>query len=358
MANIIDKVFDASMGILKATFLGNPNLFSTADLNRQIDMAKYQMDSTERRIGYESDLNIIAKRNSDNGKIDCTFSGSYIIFSGCKLQITSGSVSVNVADTLYVIGTYSKQLITYTNDTAEHKISGASFADGTSMAAANHVVAKSLTISVETTTNLLNVETDSVGHLLIGKIKVTSTGVFVYKNYLSKNDSMAFREPSIGSLPGTNSLGIGSTYDEAFAYTKDRLDWINYIRKFDTDWTGNDNLKWKLLNGNLYLKVSGLVQAIQNRKAPAAFINLTEFTLQGFPEELRDTIATIVGDTFVNVKNETLFYPDPTAIINWDIKLTFPQLQLRAYMLWRFSVSGSSYSTSTPVQDIVCIPLI
>ena len=58
MANIIEKAFDASKNIVRTIFLGKPNLFTTSDLNRQIEAFKYQMDSIENRLGAESDMEI------------------------------------------------------------------------------------------------------------------------------------------------------------------------------------------------------------------------------------------------------------------------------------------------------------
>ena len=47
MSKIVDKVFDAGKKIIRSVFLGSPNLFTTSDLNRQIEAIKYQLDSLD-----------------------------------------------------------------------------------------------------------------------------------------------------------------------------------------------------------------------------------------------------------------------------------------------------------------------
>lgn len=142
MANIIEKAFDISKNIVRTIFLGKPNLFTTSDLNRQIEAFKYQMDSIENRLGAESDMEI--SFNHTGSRISCSVTkGTYFRVNGLNIPLPSTSEVFGVdADYgqevyFYVCGDFVRK--TYTNDPT-HEIAGAKFTDGTSMPAADQLV--------------------------------------------------------------------------------------------------------------------------------------------------------------------------------------------------------------------------
>lgn len=142
MANIIEKAFDVSKNIVRTIFLGKPNLFTTSDLNRQIQALKYQMDSIESRLGAESDMEI--DFSSTGTQTRCTITrGAYFRVNGLSIPLPNPSdvFSVDAAYGtecyFYVWGNFTRK--TYANDPT-HEIAGAKFSDGTSMPAADQLV--------------------------------------------------------------------------------------------------------------------------------------------------------------------------------------------------------------------------
>ena len=142
MANIIEKAFDVSKNIVRTIFLGRPNLFTTSDLNRQIQAFKYQMDSIENRLGAESDMEI--SFDSTGSQTRCkVMKGTYFRVNGLNIPLPNPSdvfgVDANHGTEcyFYVWGNFARK--TYTNDPT-HEIAGAKFSDGTSMPAADQLV--------------------------------------------------------------------------------------------------------------------------------------------------------------------------------------------------------------------------
>ena len=142
MANIIEKAFDVSKNIVRTIFLGRPNLFTTSDLNRQIQAFKYQMDSIENRLGAESDMEI--SFDSTGSQTRCkVMKGTYFRVNGLNIPLPNPSdvfgVNANYGTEcyFYVWGNFARK--TYTNDPT-HEIAGAKFSDGTSMPAADQLV--------------------------------------------------------------------------------------------------------------------------------------------------------------------------------------------------------------------------
>lgn len=142
MANIIEKAFDVSKNIVRTIFLGRPNLFTTSDLNRQIQAFKYQMDSIENRLGAESDMEI--SFDSTGSQTRCmVIKGTYFRVNGLNISLPNPSdvfgVDANHGTEcyFYVWGNFARK--TYTNDPT-HEIAGAKFSDGTSMPAADQLV--------------------------------------------------------------------------------------------------------------------------------------------------------------------------------------------------------------------------
>lgn len=142
MANIIEKAFDVSKNIVRTIFLGKPNLFTTSDLNRQIQAFKYQMDSIENRLGAESDMEI--DFDITDIQISCMVrKGTYFRVNGLNIPLPNPSDTF-VIDAehrqevyFYVWGNFTRK--TYANDPT-HEIAGAKFSDGTSLPAADQLV--------------------------------------------------------------------------------------------------------------------------------------------------------------------------------------------------------------------------
>ena len=142
MANIIEKAFDVSKNIVRTIFLGRPNLFTTSDLNRQIQAFKYQMDSIENRLGAESDMEI--SFDSTGSQTRCmVIKGTYFRVNGLSIPLPNPSdvfgvdAGYGTECYFYVWGNFARK--TYTNDPT-HEIAGAKFSDGTSMPAADQLV--------------------------------------------------------------------------------------------------------------------------------------------------------------------------------------------------------------------------
>ena len=138
MSSIKDKVYNASQKIIRAVFHGAPNLFTAPDINRQLDVFDHRFGMLEGFLPATSDMTFSVA----NGEAKMTY--SYLEVAGVRLYKGSSKTDV-ITDGFYnddhLIGLYVKRkLVTYANDGAAHRISGAVFVDGTSMAAADHYV--------------------------------------------------------------------------------------------------------------------------------------------------------------------------------------------------------------------------
>ena len=154
MAKILDKPFDATKKILRTIFLGKPNLFTTSDVNRQVEALKYQMDSIEDIIGVESDSPVACSWQGGD-KAVLYFLGTYVKAKGVyintgitvenypRVEILSSAIKTDSSNpkdyTFYFYLKADVKTVTYADDSS-HTISGAKFADGTAMAAANQLV--------------------------------------------------------------------------------------------------------------------------------------------------------------------------------------------------------------------------
>lgn len=152
MSKIISKPFNKSKRILRAIFQGSPNLFTTSDLNRQIESFERRLNDIETYLssGVTSDLQFTITESEGYA---LGYSLSYLELFGCVLhsgQEISGVLMEgdwNTADTKEVRLWYKTRRVTYSDDTT-HDISGVKFEDGTSKAAADHLVIDSWGIVV------------------------------------------------------------------------------------------------------------------------------------------------------------------------------------------------------------------
>ena len=142
MAQIVTKAFDATKKIIRSVFLGSPNLFTTSDVNRQIEAFKYQMDCNSELSGVISDLTLTAT-NLGYGGYEVIPTFSYLKAKGADFSDISKKAlhitGVAKGEVLYLYLVGSQTLVTY-NDDPTHEIAGASFDDDTSAASANQKV--------------------------------------------------------------------------------------------------------------------------------------------------------------------------------------------------------------------------
>ena len=143
MSSIVDKAFDATQKIMRTIFRGTPNLFTTPDLNRQIEAFDYRLKQLEWFRGIETDADLEYNRGA--GYYNIALVGTYIRLFGCML-VERSSRGTLAEINLYSLGDdweniflyVVPQVITYSDDPG-HTISGAKFQDGTSRAAADNI---------------------------------------------------------------------------------------------------------------------------------------------------------------------------------------------------------------------------
>lgn len=147
MSKIISKPFNKSKRILRAVFQGSPNLFTTSDLNRQIEAFSTRISDMETQMynGVITDLRLLLEATGDDCKV--TYNMSYLELFGCTLHSgsdISGNLIdlIKVGDTLPLFLWFTTSKIGYSED-ATHEISGVKFEDGTSKEAADHLVINS-----------------------------------------------------------------------------------------------------------------------------------------------------------------------------------------------------------------------
>lgn len=141
MSSIVDKAFDATQKIMRTIFRGTPNLFTTPDLNRQIEAFDYRLKRLEWFRGIETDM--VVSREVGAGYNNIVFTYSYIRVFGCTLYEGVQRSVYHSVYSGYPLGGYglyiNPGIVQYADDPS-HAISGAKFADGTSQPAADNLV--------------------------------------------------------------------------------------------------------------------------------------------------------------------------------------------------------------------------
>lgn len=140
MSRIIDKPFNPAQRIIRAIFKGSPNLFTTSDLNRQIEAFDYRLKQLERKVGVITDM-VFEWDSNDN----YVAKYSYLEYNGCILCAGTPTTFIigRSIDHFRALGLLiTEREIDYTGDST-HLISGVKFEDGTSRPAANHKVVQS-----------------------------------------------------------------------------------------------------------------------------------------------------------------------------------------------------------------------
>lgn len=213
MSSIIAKPFDVAKKIVRAVFLGAPNLTTTSDLNRQIEALKFQLDLLDDRLGqYKAgNLTLTASSGTDEGgpfvSIAIGQSGGvapWVIMKGARFEIPMGTTKIYTQGatekTYYVVIAAPITTVTYANDPT-HEISGAKFADDRSAAAANHLVYGTPTLSVVAQPASVNNRVGILAQIHRNTTAAGSVAVVVKKNYWTV-DSDTFRDPIIwNSVP-------------------------------------------------------------------------------------------------------------------------------------------------------------
>jgi hypothetical protein len=235
MSAILDKPFSAIQRIARTIFRGTPNLFTTSDLNRQIEALKYQLDRIESQdyAGFVENLSLAVLRSSSGtgntitATVSPVSSGKmYVTVRGCKFDL--GSASISVAKSAISNGQYaclilrvSSSTVTFADDPT-HEIAGAKFADNTAMAAADQVVYSEGELML-VGADSINPDTD-VAILAVIKAIPTSgapSGVFVLKNFTSENLGFLIKRELLRiedfNPTQTGTIQAGMRYDEALS---------------------------------------------------------------------------------------------------------------------------------------------
>lgn len=227
MANIIEKTFDVSKNIVRTIFLGRPNLFTTSDLNRQIEAFKYQMNSIENRLGAESDIEI--SFSSTGSRVSCSVTkGTYFRVNGLNIPLPSTSdvfgVDANYGTEcyFYVWGNFARK--TYTNDPT-HEIAGAKFSDGTSMPAADQLVLGEVHYAM--TDDLGDITRgDNEFSFLIAKMSVLNiSDKYIRLNYKPIGNSvMMDSSTTLENVdPISDNLAVGDTFTRALRKVRNAI---------------------------------------------------------------------------------------------------------------------------------------
>lgn len=253
MSKIVDKVFDAGKKIIRSVFLGFPNLFTTSDLNRQIEAIKYQLDSLDDKVGVYSDFKFSIQHG---GSLLLVRMGiSYVETKGCKFTPAPATLGINFTSTasaVYVQLLADKETVTYQMDTT-HDIAGAKFEDGTSSPAANQIIYKNEELK------LSHALTDDKGRLvaILGMFYLSNAGnVLWFPNFTAKNTPLAFRKSFVQDLDPSvkGNIRRGDSYDRAFSILENKLN--NRITSNWTSFGNNDTVRYLIKNGTLYIKVN------------------------------------------------------------------------------------------------------
>lgn len=292
MSAVMAKAFDAGKKIIKSIFKGYPNLITSADLNRQIEAVKYQLDQLDEKTGVVSDIEITHSLSA--GTLTVGYSLSYLRFKGCEFSPDATTLETNLtlsAPTAYLCLVAEKEVVTYDSDVT-HDIAGAKFVDGTSMPAANQEIYKNEQLIL---THALSNLDNFVGVIAVFTLSTLTRNVVMRPNIIKEKDSLSMSksgeivdfDPTIGGR-----VGNGRTYDEAFSILENRFsnvttDWTPLVKTDLGEETATE-VYFRLQNGVLYLNM------------PETNIKFTDFTdtnvikLGDFPRSIKHKIADAI----------------------------------------------------------------
>lgn len=261
MSKIVNKVFDAGKKIIRSVFLGSPNLFTTSDLNRQIEAIKYQLDSLDDKVGVYSDFDFTIQYGG--GLLLVRTGISYVETKGCKFTPAPVTLFISFTSTaspVYVQLLADKETVTYQMDDT-HDIAGAKFEDGTSSPAANQIIYKNEELK------LSYALTDDKGRLvaILGMFYLSDTGnVLWFPNFTAKNTPLAFRKSFVQDLDPSvkGNIQRGDSYDRAFSILENKSSILEnkLNNKITNNWTYfnnyNNSVQYLAKNGALYIKIN------------------------------------------------------------------------------------------------------
>ena len=143
MSAIKKKTYHPKNRIKRAVFKGAPSLFTTSDLNRQIEALQEQMTSLERRMGFPHTCTLSVEYK--DSKATLTLGGGKLRCFGGEFDVNNVSLEVTLASAeytgdLFIQGSLTEHLVDYGDLDNTSEISGAFFEDGTSKPAATHIV--------------------------------------------------------------------------------------------------------------------------------------------------------------------------------------------------------------------------
>lgn len=215
MSTILEKAFDASQKIIRTIFQGSPNLFTTSDVNRQVEAFKYQTDYVEKRtgvtcVGYTFSETAALSPDSPSDPahliLSVTIAGEtnhYVESKGCRFSPSMRTVTINLggissrSSIAYLCVTAVRKEVTFNDaqDNPNHEIAGARFgtiSNYTSKASANQLIYKNEQFE------LLDSLTNPTGREIVAVLyKYTWEGLTAYSkvsNIATGNDLIEARE--------------------------------------------------------------------------------------------------------------------------------------------------------------------
>lgn len=312
MSQIVSKAFDASKKIIRSIFKGSPNLFTSADLNRQIEAIKYQLDLLDDKTGFVSDMDLSSATLLSSGNLSVlrvTPTFTALKYKGCDFKPASKFLQINISFKPAYLALFAKTSeVTYETDSS-HEISGAKFADGTSQPAANQLVYTDEKLALIYADYTPNVAVD--GELLgvIAMFQRTSRGTLVVKkNYFTGvTDALSFRTENTVVSSDTNSVGQitpGTSYNQAINILQNRLNrlknnitsaWTSMIISSQGTYDVNFTAKFRITDGVLQIKTTSGELSYDTGEGSTAHIKLATF-----PTEVADKL-----DAYFNALDTT-----------------------------------------------------
>lgn len=229
MSTILEKAFDAGQKIIRTIFQGSPNLFTTSDVNRQVEAFKYQADYVEQRTGvtcvgytFSEAASLIPGSMLDPSHLRLFITitsetNRYVESKGCRFSPPMGTVTGDIgglrSSTAYLCVTAVKKEVTFNDaqDNPNHEIAGARFgtiSNYTSRASANQLIYKNEQFE------LLDSLTNPVGKEIVAVLyKYTWDGLISYSkvsNITTGTNLIEARE-TIHSI--TQTLNHSKHYD-------------------------------------------------------------------------------------------------------------------------------------------------
>lgn len=283
MANILEKPFDASKKIIRSIFKGTPNLFTTSDLNRQIEALKNQIDSINSLIAVDTDLTLsVLELGSNDFQLTPRF--TRLLVNGCDFsdtpKVNLGTDTMLLGDSMYVYLKASKKTITYADD-ATHEIAGAKFSDGTSLASADQVVYYNPRIQVSSLSTVIS-DSDFVATLAMVTLSEQGSLIVTYNRADKVNTMILSNVPKLKSVHKLSSLRdcnlvVGDSLDDIANKLDTKISLYNKMEDDDGVYQER-NCKWWKKGRNLFIELPSSISVsnVQSKQYKVTNINLDE----------------------------------------------------------------------------------